>query len=159
MTQSTAGQHHSTGAYDAAGSGGLIILAHHPYPHHMAGAVDRGGPYEIEGKSVLHDLDAVVGRHRRLQRTLDLGSGGVGGMHYAGPAMTTLAGEGEIASGVGVEESAETDEPGQLMRPLLHQDAHGPFTAQPRPRHQGVVEMLLGVVGAVDGGGDATLSP
>ena len=73
--------------------------------------------------------------------------------------VAALAGQLDLALGVAVELGTERDQLADPRRSLVDQGGDRRDVADPAPRHQGVVQVLLGRVTRVERGGDAALGP
>ena len=138
-----------------------LALADDVEGHAAHGAV-RGGE-QVDDDRVLDDLDTRVVDHpveRRDERPGDLRAGGVTpGMGDAVAVVAAFAGQRDLSPGVPVELRAEGHELAHPVRALGDECPHRIDVAQADPRHQGVLEVLVGGVLRVQCGGDPALGP
>ncbi len=134
-----------------------LALAHHVQGH--AGGAAPVVEEQVEDKGVLDQLDtAGLGfrADRLLQGPEDLRAGGVPArVGDAVAQMAALAGQLQLAVPVAVEAGAQLDEAAHRLRALGDQDAHGGLVAQAHAGDQGVLQVQLGRVFRVEGGGSS----
>ena len=136
----------------------VLALAEHVEGQAGDGAVGRA--QQVDGESVLDDLDLGRAVDGGDEGALDLGAGGVAA-RVGDPVavVAALAGQRQLAVGVVVELRAERDQLADGVRALGHQYAYGVDVARSRAGHEGVALVLLGGVARPQRSRDAALRP
>ena len=115
---------------------------------------------QIDGEVVLEQIDVGVVAHLREQRPLDLAARHVGGVDDPVGRVPALAAEVERCVrclALVIEVRAERHQLTHALRPLRHDDPHHLLIAQPGPRYERVVNVVLDGVGRVHHRRDSAL--
>jgi hypothetical protein len=125
----------------------------------LVGSTELAERDQIDAHVPLEQRDVRRGAHGIEQRTLDLATGDVAGVHDASFAVAALATELVLPFPVTRKPRARFGQPFDRFRRFTGADVDHHLMAKPRPRHHRVVDVLFERVLRAQHRRDAALSP